>query len=59
MTAMQKQAHALADKLGVDVEPDAYCIGYWLRIANEPKPSKPTYHRGWERADRELEEEPC
>ena len=50
----EKPARLLGRKLDVEVEPNAYCLGYWRRIDNQPKPKDAAQHRGWDEADHEL-----
>ena len=54
ITTIQQQAAELSAQLGVEVEPVPYCVGYWLRIAGQPRPGHAEMDRGWDAADREL-----
>lgn len=40
-----------------EIEDHPEAIGYWLRIAGQPCPPASYAKRGWERADRELQDE--
>ena len=54
IVTLQQQAAQLSARLNVEVEPTAYCVGYWLRIAGQPRPGHAEMDRGWDAADREL-----
>jgi hypothetical protein len=52
-------ADRLSRKLNVEVEPDYYDVGYWLRVAGEECPANGgiRMQTGWGQADKELREE--
>ena len=48
------EAQRLSQKLNVVVEDTPFCIGYWMRVANEERPKDNTeQQRGWDKADKE------
>lgn len=58
-----KGAAELSHLLDVEVEDHPYDLGYWSRLAGDPRPVNDiTAKLGWDEADRELaaeaEEEP-